>query len=76
MIHGGVLQCLERGGAHYPIPFHDRLWMGLHPDELLRLSQQLRRKHRDARRPVSDLTPAPRRCSRGSWPQRCRAGWP
>ena len=55
MIHGGVLQCLERGGACYPIPFHDRLRMNLHPDELLRLSQQLRRKYRDARRPVSDL---------------------
>lgn len=55
MVHGGILQCLERGGARYPIPFHDRLRMDLHPDELLRLSKQLRRKDRDARRPVSDL---------------------
>ena len=55
MVDGSILQRLERRGARYPIPFHDRLRVDLHPDELLRLPQQLRCQHGNARRPIPDL---------------------
>ena len=55
MIHGGAFQRLERRGARYPIPLHDRLRVDLHPDELLRLPEQLRREHGHARRPVPNF---------------------
>ena len=55
MVDGSILQRLERCGARYPIPFHNRLRVDLHPDELLRLPQQLRRQHRNARSAVPDL---------------------
>jgi len=55
MVYGGILQCLERRCARYPIPLDDRLRVDLYPDELLRLPQQLRRKDRDARCPIPDL---------------------
>jgi len=55
MVDGSILQRLERRGARYPIPFHDRLRVDLHPDELLRLPQQLRCQHRNACRAIPDL---------------------
>ena len=55
MVYRGILQCLERRCARYPIPLDDRLRVDLYPDELLRLPQQLRRKDRDARCPIPDL---------------------
>ena len=55
MVHRSTFQRLERRGARYPEPLHDRLRMDPEPDELLRLPEQLRREHRHARRPVPDL---------------------
>ena len=55
MINSGFLQCLQSRRARDPIALDDSLRVYLHGDELFSLSQQLRRQHTHARRPISDL---------------------
>ena len=55
MVLSRALQRLQRRLTRNPIPLHNNLRMNLHSHQFLRLPQQLRTQHANARRPIAHL---------------------